>query len=139
MDRFFASPLNKANSTLLECLFGNTSVSITVHDIIAEPSATSESFIVYGTRLENGITRGVILQVDFYGLHQRECNDSDYEIWVPTDLSHRNCYMGVTVGVTRRNRTAECHNPMTYEPVSVLQTCPCAQEDYEWCVTSLLK
>ena len=66
-------------------------------NIIIEPEATSQRFVVYGARqTEEGKVEGVLVYVDFANLHERPCRgatnagspDSDYEHWTPRYNPH---------------------------------------------------
>ena len=63
-----------------------------VVNIIIEPEATSQRFVVYGARQDKKTNKivGVLVYVDFGNLHERACRganspgvDSDYEHWTP--------------------------------------------------------
>jgi hypothetical protein len=41
-------------------------------------------------------------------------------------------FLGETIQVLRRKQNATCFNADAFETESVVQICPCAQEDYEW-------
>ena len=66
-------------------------------NVIIEPEATSQRFVVYGARQSgDGKTEGVLVYVDFANLHERPCRgsneaggqDSDYEHWTPRYNGH---------------------------------------------------
>lgn len=74
-----------------------------VVNIIVEPQATSQRFLVYGAREVNGEIKGVVVYVDFSSLHERECKgvkdagtpDSDYEHFTPSDgRAGDECFLG---------------------------------------------
>jgi len=104
-----------------------------VENIVVDPTSTSTQFVVHGYRVQSGVKTGVIVHFDFSGLHERQCEDSDYEIWSPTDSQNitGSCYLGQQLAYTRRRRFAECFNGDDFEPLSVLKSCPCSREDYE--------
>jgi len=107
-----------------------------VENIIIEPEATSQSFVVYGWQEDSG----VLVFVDFGELHERTCQGydapdsqaSDYETWSPSDgrLGGK-CLMGHKVTYTRRKREAQCFNPEEIEHQSFQEHCACVIEDFE--------
>lgn len=107
-----------------------------VENIIIEPEANSHQFVVYGYR----DAVGVVVHVDFEGLHERECvghdhpdeRDSDYEKWTPSDRRlNGKCLMGRTVTYIRRKREASCYVPEAFERPVAAQNCPCTSADFE--------
>jgi len=111
---------------------------IQVENIIIEPEAISEKFVVYGWQ-DDSI--GVLIYIDFAELHEtRTCvgHDapdspaSDYETWTPSDgrLGGK-CLLGHKVSYTRRKRTAQCFNPEKHERSQFIEHCPCTEEDFE--------
>lgn len=85
---------------------------IDITNIIIEPFSISQEFVVYGQIYEEGAAdgstsptdRGIIVTIDFKGLHEPKCKgvdrpgqeDSDYELWTPYDGRHGDtkCFMG---------------------------------------------
>eukprot|EP00743_Colponemidia_sp_Colp-15_P002319 GILK01002514.1.p1 GENE.GILK01002514.1~~GILK01002514.1.p1 ORF type:complete len:898 (+),score=135.65 GILK01002514.1:39-2696(+) len=109
---------------------------IEVENIVIEPNATAQQFLVYGT-LEG---KGVIVQLDFSKIHDRDCEgadapgeDSDFELWSPSgaSLSGRKCLMGRQVSYTRRKQQSACFNGQEYERRELVKNCDCTEEDYE--------
>jgi len=108
-----------------------------IENIVIEPQATSQVFVMYGTRGE----QGVLFQADFSNLHEPQCKgvdqagdpSSDYELWSPSDgrPDGSKCLLGHQVRYTRRRRAAACFNGEEYERSEFRKTCPCAEEDYE--------
>jgi len=112
-----------------------------VVNIIIEPEATSQRFVVYGARqTEEGKTEGVLVYVDFANLHERPCRgaheagsaDSDYEHWTPSDGRHgEECFMGHEIMYTRRKRSSSCFNGIAFERPRKVHDCQCTEQDYE--------
>jgi len=111
-----------------------------VENIVIEPQSTSQVFVMYGTRGE----QGVIFQMDFSNLHEPQCKgvdqagdpSSDYELWSPSDgrvdaAENGKCLLGHQVRYTRRRRAAACFNGEQYERSEFRKTCPCVDDDYE--------
>eukprot|EP01006_Ploeotia_vitrea_P035092 TRINITY_DN65833_c8_g1_i1.p1 TRINITY_DN65833_c8_g1~~TRINITY_DN65833_c8_g1_i1.p1 ORF type:complete len:891 (+),score=515.98 TRINITY_DN65833_c8_g1_i1:350-2674(+) len=107
-----------------------------VENIIIEPEATSQQFVVYGWQNDNG----VLVYLDFAELHMKECrghdapnsDSSDYETWTPSDgrLGGK-CLLGHKVSYTRRKRASKCFNPEEHERKQLLDHCACTEEDFE--------
>lgn len=110
--------------------------ALQVENIIIEPAATSEQFIVYGWQDDSG----VLIFLDFAELHERECQGrdaadskaSDYENWSPSDgrLGGK-CLLGHRVSYVRRKRESQCFNPDEFERATVHEPCACTPEDFE--------
>ena len=108
-----------------------------IENIVIEPRATSQVFVMYGTRGE----QGVLFQMDFSNLHEPQCKGvenagdpaSDYELWSPSDgrSDGSKCLLGHQVRYTQRRRAAACFNGEQYERSEFRKTCPCTEEDYE--------
>ena len=85
--------------------------------------------------------RGIILTLDFAGLHEPQCRgadrpgepDSDYELWSPYDGRHGDakCFMGQQVSYVRRKQDSECFNGEELERKIVRNYCQCTEMDYE--------
>jgi Sortilin, neurotensin receptor 3,/Sortilin, neurotensin receptor 3, C-terminal len=107
-----------------------------VENIIIEPEATSQQFVVYGWQDDSG----VLIHLDFAELHQRTCHghdapdgaSSDYETWSPSDgrLGGK-CLLGHKVTYTRRKRASQCFNPEQFEKAVMHEHCACTEEDFE--------
>jgi len=69
-----------------------TDTPVLVDNIMIEPNAVSQTFVVYGTRKSKSKLAGVVFHLNFEGLHTRPCSgaespgqaDSDYELWSPS-------------------------------------------------------
>mmetsp|Transcript_24500 Transcript_24500/g.59046 ORF Transcript_24500/g.59046 Transcript_24500/m.59046 type:complete len:828 (+) Transcript_24500:5-2488(+) len=118
-----------------ELHFSNEAAEI--ENIVIEPQATSQVFLMYGSRGD----AGVLFQIDFSQLHEPQCKGvenagdpgSDYELWSPYDgrQTGGKCLLGHQVRYTRRRRASQCYNGEVYERVEFRKNCPCAEEDYE--------
>lgn len=90
-----------------------------VHNIITEPKNTSQQFLVYGSAVREDAdseashdSKGVLVYMDFEGLHEPQCQGvdyagtegSDFELWTPYDGRHgdNKCYLGQQVTYIRR-------------------------------------
>lgn len=110
----------------------------------ALPAATSQRFLIYGSREDqSGRRSGVVVSLDFTEMHVRSCTgvdvagteESDYEKWSPSDgrLGDQ-CLLGHQVSYTRRKRDRACFNGEEYERAEFVKNCLCTEEDWEWCV-----
>jgi hypothetical protein len=106
-----------------------------VENIIIEPEAISQRFVVYGWQEDSG----VLIYIDFTELHERACvghdapdsSASDYETWTPSDGRVGRCLLGHRVTYTRRKRTSQCFVPEEYERGVFQSHCECTAEDFE--------
>jgi hypothetical protein len=108
---------------------------IEVENIVIEPTATSQRFLVYGEK--DG--KGVVVAVDFSTFHEPLCKnpgkpgkaDSDYEIWIPNTGNTNSCLMGHITQYIRRKQEAECYNGEEFERPKFIKNCECTEEDFE--------
>lgn len=118
--------------------FSEEEVDIT--NIIIEPMNMSLKFLIYGKKATStGVFEGVIILVDFSSLKKRVCSgiwnpgseESDYEVWVPGSHDQGKCLFGKRMKYVRRKRNADCFNGEDYEKKSIVDFCPCSEEDWE--------
>lgn len=112
-----------------------------VHNIVIEPRATSQMFLVYGQFAEIDSTeKSVIIPVNFKQFHEPECKgaaypgneDSDYEYWTPYDGRHGDkCFLGKKMKYIRRKRERQCFNGEEKELNIHQENCMCTPLDYE--------
>jgi hypothetical protein len=111
-----------------------------IRNIIIEPSSTSQHFIIYGYYESKGNTNGIVIGVDFSGLHEPQCrnpdmpdtNESDYEKWTPNDgRKGKECHMGHKTIYIRKKRESKCFNGQTLERKTIVEHCDCTDSDYE--------
>lgn len=111
-----------------------------IKNIIIEPTSTSQHFVIYGESQKKGDTKGIVIGLDFSGLHEPQCrnpdmpdtNESDYEKWTPNDgRLGRECLMGHKTIYIRRKRESQCYNGLTYERKTIVEHCDCSEMDYE--------
>jgi hypothetical protein len=109
---------------------------IEIENIVIEPKATSQQFVLYGTKDE----KGVIIGLDFSSLHEPSCRNpdspgtsgSDYELWTPNDgRATDKCLMGRTMSYVRRKQESECYNGVEFERSIFATNCECKESDYE--------
>jgi len=107
---------------------------IEVTNIVVNPTNVVQEFILHGYRVVDSQNQGVIIHFDFTNMQERQCVDSDYELWSPSDSSNQtgsNCLLGETIAYKRRKRLAECFNGDLKESENFTKICPCTREDYE--------
>jgi len=111
-----------------------------IKNIIIEPSSTSQHFVIYGYTEAKGNTHGIVIGVDFSGLHEPQCrnpempdtSESDYEKWTPHDIRPgKDCLMGHKTIYIRRKRESKCYNGQTFERKTIVEHCDCSESDYE--------
>lgn len=109
---------------------------IEIENIVIEPAATSQKFILYGSKQE----QGVIVALDFSSMHEPQCknpdlanfSNSDYETWSPSDgRPGSKCLMGHTTTYTRKKRDSECYNGEEFERILLADNCECTARDFE--------
>lgn len=121
--------------------FEFTDTPMEVVNIIIEPTATSQKFVVYGARWTTGQkVEGVVVSLDFGELHQRACtgadrpgsDESDFEKWTPHDgRTGDQCILGHKVWYTRRKRDVSCFNGEALDRKHEVSACECDELDYE--------
>jgi len=121
--------------------FTFTDKPVEVVNIIIEPTATSQNFVLYGARwLDNGKVEGVVVHLDFAELHQRACvgakepgtEESDFEKWTPHDgRTGDQCLLGHQMWYARRKRDASCFNGDKMERQHEVSKCDCDELDWE--------
>ena len=98
------------------------------------PDATSLKFILQATQGKGSKTKYITYSIDFDGLHERKCKDSDFEDWwtrVDGD-GKPTCIMGHTQKFRRRKADADCFVDDEFkDPVPVTADCKCDDTDFE--------
>ena len=109
-------------------------VSINAKILTTTPDSTSLKFVLLGTVGSGAETGYVIYSIDFDGLHERECKESDLEIWDARLDTHGNpsCLMGHKQSYRRRKKEADCFiNKEFKDPQPQFEPCKCTAQDYE--------
>eukprot|EP00004_Rigifila_ramosa_P027818 TRINITY_DN9197_c0_g1_i1.p1 TRINITY_DN9197_c0_g1~~TRINITY_DN9197_c0_g1_i1.p1 ORF type:complete len:806 (-),score=145.71 TRINITY_DN9197_c0_g1_i1:13-2169(-) len=113
---------------------------INIDNIITEPAATSQRFVLYGSGVGSESLSGYLVHLNFEGLHERKCQgadaagspDSDFELWSPSDGSGTSeCLLGRITSYVRRKRDAACYNDVDFERSDVRDNCACTAKDFE--------
>ncbi|KAI7972263.1 hypothetical protein EIK77_003687 [Talaromyces pinophilus] len=97
------------------------------------PDSTSLKFLLVGSTEDD--QQWFIYAIDFEGLHERECKDSDFEEW-PARLDENgepDCLMGHKQFYRRRKSDADCFitETMFNPPTPEFKPCKCTAEDFE--------
>ncbi|ETS86782.1 Vacuolar protein sorting/targeting protein 10 [Pestalotiopsis fici W106-1] len=93
--------------------------------------STSLTFILTA---ESSDSKYHIIQVDFEGLHEDTCKESDMEDWFARkdDDGNPSCLMGHTQKYHRRKKDAECFIKQEFkDPVPISEPCDCSDADFE--------
>ncbi|KAI9927316.1 vacuolar protein sorting/targeting protein PEP1 [Aspergillus wentii] len=98
------------------------------------PDSTSLRFLLIGYFNKNGEGEHVIYSIDFGGLHERKCEESDFEKW-PARLDENrepDCLMGHKQFFHRRKADADCFVEEEFKiPQPIFEPCKCTEEDFE--------
>ena len=98
------------------------------------PDSTSLKFVLLGTVGGGSRTEYYIYSIDFAGLHERECKDSDFEDWYARldDAGDPSCLMGHKQLYRRRKANVDCFVNHKYkDPEPVFERCKCTEQDFE--------
>ncbi|PLB48571.1 vacuolar protein sorting/targeting protein 10 [Aspergillus steynii IBT 23096] len=106
------------------------------HEIYPEmvtttPDSTSLKFILAGTSKEK---KHFIYSIDFSGLHERKCEDNDFEEWAARldENGEPDCLMGHKQFFRRRKANADCFVDEKFkDPQPVFKPCKCTASDFE--------
>ena len=110
-----------------------------IRNIIIEPSSKSHNFIVYGEITTKGEKKGLVIGVSFEKvlpdckyLDKPGSEDSDYEIWTPSDgRAGQDCLLGHKIEMIRRKQNKKCLNTINFERKITKSNCPCTEMDYQ--------
>ncbi|GMF71610.1 unnamed protein product [Aspergillus oryzae] len=102
--------------------------------VTTTPDSTSLKFIVVGSLKESQDGEHVIYSIDFDGLHERKCEEDDFEKW-PARLDEHgkpDCLMGHKQFYMRRRANANCFVDEEFkDPQPIFEACKCTAEDFE--------
>ncbi len=117
----------------------------TMEDVFTEPDSSTQHFLARVDsyrETEGGLTKYTsIYNINFEGLHKRQCRGedkpgtpgSDYEAWSPYDgrQGDNKCLLGRRISYSRRKRDSDCFNGIKFERPLSTENCDCTEEDYE--------
>lgn len=95
------------------------------------PDASSLKFLLAGLTKDN---EWIVFSLDFNGLHERKCKESDFEKWPARvdDNGEPSCLMGQKQFYRRRKSDADCFVDEDFkDPVPIFEPCKCTAEDFE--------
>ncbi len=98
------------------------------------PDSTSLKFILIGATDEGDEAQNVVFAIDFDGLHEGRCKETDFEQWFARvdQKKEGTCIMGRKQWYNRRKADAGCFVDEEFkEPESGFDPCPCHEEDFE--------
>ena len=98
------------------------------------PDSTSLKFFLLASRGRGSDTTFYAYSVNFEGLHEDKCKDSDFEKWYArvNEDGEPTCVMGHKQWYRRRKPHADCFVDKEFEdPVPEFEPCACSKEDFE--------
>ncbi|KAL4915432.1 hypothetical protein BDW62DRAFT_203620 [Aspergillus aurantiobrunneus] len=99
--------------------------------VTTTPDSTSLKFILVGYSKDEFF----VIAIDFNGLHERKCEDEDFDTHWPARLDENgdpDCLMGHKQFFRRRKANADCFVAEAFNSsMSKFEPCKCTAEDYE--------
>jgi len=98
------------------------------------PDSSNLKFLLIAEEINKDDKGGFTIFLDFEGLHERVCKESDFERWAARVDKKGNptCVMGHKQFFRRRKADAECFVDEEFkDPVPEYEPCVCTAEDYE--------
>ena len=95
------------------------------------PDSTSLKFVLLATVDKK---HDYIFSINFEGLHERKCEDDDFEDWYARldEKGQPDCLMGHKQKYRRRRADRDCFVDEEFkEPLPQPEVCPCTKEDFE--------
>ena len=95
------------------------------------PDSTSLKFLLVGTIDSKEF---YIFSIDFNGLHEKKCQEEDFEDWFARldEEGNPDCLMGRQQWYRRRKADADCFVDQEFkDPVPQFKDCTCTKEDFE--------
>ncbi|KAI9838651.1 MAG: hypothetical protein M1819_004965 [Sarea resinae] len=107
---------------------------IRAQQLTTTPDSTSLKFVLIGSKGRGLDIEHIIFSLDFEGLHERKCKDSDFEKWWARldDDGKPSCIMGHKQYYNRRKPDADCFIDEEFkDPRPQYEPCPCTDADFE--------
>jgi hypothetical protein len=108
---------------------------IRARELTTVSDSTSLKFLLYGVKVERGNKKHVIIHLDFSEMHERKCEDKDFEDWAARkdEKGDAMCVMGHKQTFRRRKWDADCFVSEEFkDPVPKFEPCDCDElRDYE--------
>lgn len=98
------------------------------------PDSTSLKFVLLATTGEGRNLQNYVFSIDFAGLHERKCDDTDFERWDARldENGKADCLMGQKQSYRRRMADKDCFVDEEFkDPEPYFESCPCSREDFE--------
>ncbi|KAK7951868.1 vacuolar protein-sorting protein BRO1 [Apiospora aurea] len=98
------------------------------------PDSTSLRFILTGESGDKSSTKYHLIAIDFEGMHEATCKESDMEEWYArkNDKNEPTCVMGHKQKFHRRKKDAECFIKKEFKmPLPESEICECTDADFE--------
>ncbi|KKK22888.1 hypothetical protein P175DRAFT_0448026 [Aspergillus ochraceoroseus IBT 24754] len=103
--------------------------------VTTTPDSTSLKFVLVGFSGEIGQEQYVVFSIDFAELHERKCEEGDFDKEWPARLDkdgNPDCLMGHKQFYRRRKANADCFVDEEFkDPVPDFRSCTCTAEDFE--------
>nr|POF26385.1 vacuolar protein sorting/targeting protein 10 [Quercus suber] len=98
------------------------------------PDSTSLKFLMTAIKDKDEQIKHLIYALDFHGLHEKTCKNSDFEDWNARVDNEGNaiCIMGHKQTFRRRKAGSECFIDDEFrDPVPTTEDCKCVETDFE--------
>ncbi|TIA56848.1 Oligoxyloglucan reducing end-specific cellobiohydrolase [Aureobasidium pullulans] len=102
--------------------------------LLTVPDSTSLKFILVASKGSGSKLEHFTYSLDFNGLHEDKCKDSDFEKWAARvdDDGKPSCIMGHKQFFRRRKADADCFVDVEFkDPQPEYEDCKCTDADYE--------
>ncbi|KAI1435015.1 hypothetical protein GGR50DRAFT_658905 [Xylaria sp. CBS 124048] len=108
-------------------------LSVHPRTLTTTPDSTSLKFVLTAQKESKESSSWSVISIDFEGLHEDTCKDSDMEDWYARkDENGPSCVMGHTQKFLRRKKDAKCFIKKEFkEPVPETSRCKCTSADFE--------
>ena len=101
--------------------------------LLTEPGEYTTEVALYGstTYYQNNF-EWVVVRIDMRGVLGRNCTQSDYNLWSPSDdIPNRDCLLGSRLQYERKKVSVHCYQGLDFMRNVTSQLCPCDRIDYE--------
>ncbi|KAI1770918.1 Oligoxyloglucan reducing end-specific cellobiohydrolase [Hypoxylon cercidicola] len=110
-------------------------ISVSPWTLTTTQDSTSLKFILTARKGSKTSPTGYyVISIDFEGLHEDKCNESDMEYWSARvdDDGNSSCVMGHKQKYRRRKKDANCFIKEEFnDPIPEFTPCPCTNADFE--------
>ena len=108
--------------------------SVRAKILTTTPDSTSLKVVLLATTGEGHDLKNYVFSIDFAGLHERKCDDDDFEEWNARldEDGKPDCLMGQKQFYRRRQADKDCFIGEKFtDPLPLFTPCPCTREDFE--------